>query len=308
METKNFIGKESIVIANLGNFNFIGKKCQIGSHENKTNVPTSIGNFCTIGNNVKIGDNVHIGNNVSISDWVKIENNCRIGNNVTIEYGAEIQESNNIQYNCIIEAGVFLGKGNYIGASSVIKSAIKRNYGDRTIVGEDVYTGENVIIGRNVSIARKNVLPPLDEQMFSTFLGSGVVLCDNVQIDDVVEIGANCVVNASVKIGAGAKIESGCVVGQNVVPFARVKNNVVYGVSKQALAENLDFGSEDLNVFGTVEDMVICASRAGTANRAIEKIAWLQGHGSYNDRAWKVVNDFLNGPQNGIDLMPFKKI
>jgi UDP-3-O-[3-hydroxymyristoyl] glucosamine N-acyltransferase len=151
------------------------------------------GPFSSIGKNCKIGTSVYIGSNVSIGNNVKIGNNSKIHSNVTIESNVIIGDE------CEIFAGAVIGSDGFGYAHDKDNSWIKIPQTG------SVKIGDNVDIGANTTIDRGAI--------------DDTVISDGVKIDNLVQIGHNCIIGEKtiiagcVGIAGSAKIGRNCMIG-----------------------------------------------------------------------------------------------
>lgn len=154
-----------------------------------------IDDTAVIGSNCSIGSAVSIGRNCILNGEVRIGNGATIGHNVIIYGNVEIGKNCIIKDNAIIGAQGF----NYIfdGEKKIIIPSLGK-----------IIIEENVHIGSNSSIE----LPKFDETRIKSY----------VKIDDLVNIGSNCVVNENACIIAGSILCHGVSIGKNSLVGAGV--------------------------------------------------------------------------------------
>ena len=119
-----------------------------------------------------------------------------------------IAEESEIDPTAVIYPNAFIGKYVKIGKNSrILAGAV---IGDRTIIGDNVIIGPNTTLGHNAFYYKRK--PEGYDRMHT---------CGWVQIEDNVEIGANCTIDAGVsgdtKIGRGTKIDNMVHVGHDTV-------------------------------------------------------------------------------------------
>jgi UDP-3-O-[3-hydroxymyristoyl] glucosamine N-acyltransferase len=159
---------------------------------------------CKLGQDIFIGPNVFIEENVSIGDGVVIhagviiESDIVIGDNSIIHPNVVIKTNTIIGKNCTIYAGCVLGSDGFGYAKDNDKwFAIPQ-------IGK-VILGDNVDIGSNSTIDRG----ALDD----------TIICSGVKIDNLVQIGHNCIIGENtiiagcVGIAGSAKIGKNCAIG-----------------------------------------------------------------------------------------------
>jgi UDP-3-O-[3-hydroxymyristoyl] glucosamine N-acyltransferase len=159
---------------------------------------------CKLGQNIFIGPNVVIEENVSIADGVTvhagviIESDNIIGDNSTIHPNVVIKTNTIIGRNCTIYAGSVIGSDGFGYAKDNDKwFAIPQ-------IGK-VIVGDNVDIGANSTIDRGT----LD----NTIISSGVKIDNLVQIGHNCVIGENTIIAGCVGIAGSAKIGKNCAIG-----------------------------------------------------------------------------------------------
>ncbi|MFZ9495855.1 MAG: UDP-3-O-(3-hydroxymyristoyl)glucosamine N-acyltransferase [Candidatus Methylopumilus sp.] len=159
---------------------------------------------CKLGQNIFIGPNVVIEENVSIADGVTvhagviIESDNIIGDKSTIHPNVVIKTNTIIGRNCTIYAGSVIGSDGFGYAKDNDKwFAIPQ-------IGK-VIVGDNVDIGANSTIDRGT----LDD----TIISSGVKIDNLVQIGHNCVIGENTIIAGCVGIAGSAKIGKNCAIG-----------------------------------------------------------------------------------------------
>ena len=159
---------------------------------------------CKLGQNIFIGPNVVIEENVSIADGVTvhagviIESDNIIGDKSTIHPNVVIKTNTIIGRNCTIYAGSVIGSDGFGYAKDNDKwFAIPQ-------IGK-VIIGDNVDIGANSTIDRGT----LDD----TIISSGVKIDNLVQIGHNCVIGENTIIAGCVGIAGSAKIGKNCAIG-----------------------------------------------------------------------------------------------
>jgi UDP-3-O-[3-hydroxymyristoyl] glucosamine N-acyltransferase len=159
---------------------------------------------CKLGKDIYIGPNVIIEENVSIADGVTIhagaiiESDNIIGSYSTIHPNVVIKTNTIIGKNCTLYAGAVIGSDGFGYAKDNDKwLAIPQ-------VGK-VVLGDNVDIGSNSTIDRG----ALDD----TIISSGVKIDNLVQIGHNCIIGENTIIAGCVGIAGSAKIGKNCAIG-----------------------------------------------------------------------------------------------
>jgi UDP-3-O-[3-hydroxymyristoyl] glucosamine N-acyltransferase len=159
---------------------------------------------CTLGKDIYIGPNVIIEENVSIADGVSlhagviIESDTVIGDNSIIHPNVVIKKSTVIGKNCTLYAGAVIGSDGFGYAKDSDKWLSIPQIGK-------VLVGDNVDIGSNSTIDRG----ALDD----TIISGGVKIDNLVQIGHNCIIGENTIIAGCVGIAGSAKIGKNCAIG-----------------------------------------------------------------------------------------------
>ena len=159
---------------------------------------------CKLGKDIYIGPNVIIEENVSIADGVTvhsgviIESDNVIGGHSTIHPNVVIKTNTIIGKNCTIYAGAVIGSDGFGYAKDNDKWLAIPQIGK-------VVLGDNVDIGSNSTIDRG----ALDD----TIISSGVKIDNLVQIGHNCIIGENTIIAGCVGIAGSAKIGKNCAIG-----------------------------------------------------------------------------------------------
>ena len=159
---------------------------------------------CKLGKDIYIGPNVIIEENVSIADGVTvhsgviIEGDNVIGGHSTIHPNVVIKTNTIIGKNCTIYAGAVIGSDGFGYAKDNDKWLAIPQIGK-------VVLGDNVDIGSNSTIDRG----ALDD----TIISSGVKIDNLVQIGHNCIIGENTIIAGCVGIAGSAKIGKNCAIG-----------------------------------------------------------------------------------------------
>ena len=156
--------------------------CKLG-----TNV--DIAENVVLGENVEIGDNTSIASNTVICDNVIIGKNCRIASNITISYSM-------IGNDCIIHSGARIGQDGF-GFAPSAKGITKIAQLGRVIIGDNVEIGANTCIDRGAI--------------------NDTVIGDNTKIDNLVQIGHNCIIGRSCFICGQVGLAGSTIVGDGVM-------------------------------------------------------------------------------------------
>ena len=151
-----------------------------------------------------ISPNVVIGQNVSLADGVVVGAGCFIGDNVVVGKNTQLQANVTICANCVIGANCNLAAGAVIGADGFGYANQDGAWVKIPQVGR-VLIADNVDIGANTTIDRG----ALDD----------TVIEQGVKLDNLIQIGHNCVIGehtviaGCVGIAGSAKIGRRCRIG-----------------------------------------------------------------------------------------------
>ena len=174
---------------------------------------------CKLGKDIYIGPNVIIEENVSIADGVTvhagaiIESDNIIGSHSTIHSNVVIKTNTIIGKNCTLYAGAVIGSDGFGYAKDNDKWLAIPQIGK-------VVLGDNVDIGSNSTIDRG----ALDD----TIISSGVKIDNLVQIGHNCIIGENTIIAGCVGIAGSAKIGKNCAIGgaAMILGHLSITNNV----------------------------------------------------------------------------------
>ena len=152
----------------------------------------SIGALVVIGDNVVLGENVVIGHGCVIENDVVISSNTRLEPNVTIKHHCEIGE------NCHIFSGAVIGSDGF-GYAEEAGVWLKIPQVGRVVIHANVDIGANTTVDRGA----------LDD----TIIEEGVKLDNLIQIGHNCVIGAHTVIAGCVGIAGSARIGRHCKIG-----------------------------------------------------------------------------------------------
>lgn len=138
-----------------------------------------VGRDCHIMPGVFIGNNVHIGDNTILYPNVIVYRDCRIGSD------------------CIIHAGSVIGSDGFGFATTRLGTHVKIYQNGNAVIGDDVEIGANVTIDRAVF--------------------SSTVVKDGVRIDNLVQVGHNCVIGEYSVLVSQVGLAGSSRLGRNVV-------------------------------------------------------------------------------------------
>ena len=167
---------------------------------------------------VKINANTKVGKNTVIHAGAFIGKNCQIGDNCVIYSNASIYDNVTIGNNAIIHSSAVIGSDGF-GFEKNKNHWQKLPHVGKVIIGDDVEIGSNTSIDRAC--------------LTETVIGSGV------KIDNLVQIGHNCIIDEHTVIAAGSLI-GGSAVGKNciIAGDVSVKDNVSIGDNSIVLAKS----------------------------------------------------------------------
>lgn len=189
----------------------------------------TIGPNCVIGKNCRIEEGVTIEANTAIQDNVQIGKLTKIYPNVTLYKDTEIGQ------NCIIHSGVVIGADGFGYLEGEDGSFDKIPQIGNVIIMNNVEIGSNTCVDRAV--------------VGSTIIGNGV------KIDNLVQIGHNCVIGdntaivAQTGLGGSTKIGKGVRLGGQVglAGHLEITDGVMIaaqsGVNKSVKTKGMYFGS-----------------------------------------------------------------
>ena len=149
----------------------------------------SISPYVYVGSNTSIGDETFIGSNSHIGE------NVIIGKNVTIHSNVYIGDGVKIGNNCEIFSGAKLGTDGFGYARDKDKKWVKIPQAGSVVIGNYVDIGSNTTIDRGTL---KNT-----------------VIHDGVKIDNLVQIGHNCIIGENTIIAGCAGIAGSALIGKN---------------------------------------------------------------------------------------------
>jgi UDP-3-O-[3-hydroxymyristoyl] glucosamine N-acyltransferase len=157
-----------------------------------------LGQDVYIGPNVVIDENVSLGDNVVIHAGSIIESDSAIGNASVIHPHVVIKANTIIGKNCILYAGCIIGSDGFGYAKDDSKWLAIPQIG-RVLLGDNVDIGSNSTIDRGA----------LDD----TIISSGVKIDNLVQIGHNCLVGENTIIAGCVGIAGSAKIGKNCAIG-----------------------------------------------------------------------------------------------
>lgn len=164
--------------------------------ENEGKEP-SIGKNVTIMPNSYVGKNTIIGNNVTIMSGAFVGDNVKIGDGTIIYPNVCIYRDCILGENCIIHAGTVIGSDGFGFAHTKDGRHIKIYQNGNVLIGNDVEIGSNTTIDRAV-------------------FGSTIIK-DGSKIDNLVQIGHNCILDENCIIVSQVGISGSTKLGRNVV-------------------------------------------------------------------------------------------
>ncbi|MCG1036992.1 UDP-3-O-(3-hydroxymyristoyl)glucosamine N-acyltransferase [Polaribacter sargassicola] len=168
-----------------------------------------LGKGCKIGANTYLGKNVVLADNVTIYSNVSIFDDTVIGNNTTIWSGTVIRERSVIGSYCIFHNNVSIGADGF---------GYRPSDDGRGLV-KIIHIG-NVVIGNAVEIGANSCV---DRGKFSS-----TILGDGCKIDNLVQIGHNCVLGKCCIMAGSSGLAGSVTLGDGVIigGSASIKDHV----------------------------------------------------------------------------------
>lgn len=199
-------------------------------------IPAKIDETVQINKSSKIGVNVTIRQNSFVGSEVEI------GENTVLLQNVILYENVKVGNNCIIKANSVIGGENF----NFIKGANKLERFPQ--IGK-VIIEDDVVIGANTTIEKGTLK--------NTIIKSGV------KIDDLVQIGSNCIIGKNTQVAAGSIISKDVKIGNDVW----ISPNV-------SIRESIQIGSNSIIGLGSVviKDVPEYTIVAGNPSREIRKI------------------------------------
>ena len=145
--------------------------------------------YVFVDSNAMIGDDTFVGSNTHIGS------NAKIGKNVTIHSNVYIGDDVKIGNNCEIFPGARIGTDGFGYAREENKKWLKIPQTGSVIIGNEVDVGSNTTIDRGAI--------------------DNTVIHDGVKIDNLVQIGHNCIIGENSIIAGCAGIAGSAIVGKN---------------------------------------------------------------------------------------------
>lgn len=170
-----------------------------GTHETAVIHPTAhIPDTCSIGPMVVIGENVTLGEHVVITSGCVIENDVSIASGTRLEPNVVIKHHCEIGENCHLFSGVVIGSDGF-GYAEESGIWLKIPQVGRVIIQANVDIGANTTVDRGA----------IDD----TILEEGVKLDNLIQIGHNCVIGAHTVIAGCVGVAGSARIGKHCKIG-----------------------------------------------------------------------------------------------
>lgn len=149
---------------------------------------------CSIGHQVVIGDHVTLGESVVIGSGSVIESHVVIAENSKLEANVTIKHGSVIGKRCNIFSGAVVGSDGF-GYAEEAGQWIKIPQVGRVIIGDDVDIGANTTVDRGA----------LDD----------TIIEDGVKLDNLIQIGHNCVIGAHTVIAGCVGIAGSAHIGRH---------------------------------------------------------------------------------------------
>jgi UDP-3-O-[3-hydroxymyristoyl] glucosamine N-acyltransferase len=165
------------------------------------------GNTAVVGKNSVIQNNAFLGKNTTIGSNTIIMANSTIGDNVTIGNNCIIYPNVTVYRDCIIGDSTIIHSGAVIGSDGFGFATDKAGNHIKIYQNGNVTIGDDVEIGANTTI---------DRAAFTS-----TIIEDKVHIDNLVQIGHNCVIKKGSVIAAQAGLAGSCNLEQYVVMGAQ---------------------------------------------------------------------------------------
>lgn len=167
----------------------------VGVHESavvhhSARIPKS----CSIGPYVVIGENVTLGENVVITSSCTIENDVSIGANTRLEPNVVIKHDCEVGENCHFFSGVVIGSDGF-GYAEESGKWLKIPQVGRVVIHANVDIGANTTVDRGA----------IDD----------TIIEEGVKLDNLIQIGHNCVIGAHTVIAGCVGIAGSATIGKH---------------------------------------------------------------------------------------------
>lgn len=156
-----------------------------------------IGEGSVVESNVFIADGSRIGKNCHIMPGAFVGTNAVIGDNTVLYPNVTVYRDCVVGSDCIIHAGTVIGSDGFGFATTKQGTHVKIYQNGNAVIGNDVEIGSNCTIDRAVF--------------------SSTVVEDGVRIDNLVQIGHNCVIGAYSVLVSQVGLAGSSTLGRNVV-------------------------------------------------------------------------------------------
>jgi UDP-3-O-[3-hydroxymyristoyl] glucosamine N-acyltransferase len=162
----------------------------------------TLGRDLSISSRVTIGRDSMIGDRVTLHSGVVIGGGCRVGNDTVIHPNVTVYDNCEIGSRCVIHAGAVIGADGFGFATDEEGRQLKLLHLGRVVIEDDCEVGANCTIDRG---------------------GFGdTVLRRGVKLDNLIQVGHNCVIGENTVIAAQAGFSGGTVMGRNCVVAGQV--------------------------------------------------------------------------------------
>jgi UDP-3-O-[3-hydroxymyristoyl] glucosamine N-acyltransferase len=171
---------------------------------------SEIGEGCQIGAGCYVGPKVVLGNNVTLYPNVTIFDESEIGSHTTIWSGSVIRERSRIGSHCILHINVSIGADGFgYRPREDGRGLLKIPHIGNVVIGDHVEIGANSCVDR--------------AKFSSTIIGDGC------KIDNLVQIGHNCVLGRSCIMAGNSGLAGSVTLGDGVVigGSASIKDHTV---------------------------------------------------------------------------------
>ncbi len=171
----------------------------------------TIGKGCKIGAGTYVGKSVVLGDNVILYPNVTVLDDTKIGKNTVIWSGTVLRERTEIGTDCILHNNVSIGADGFGYTNVPGKGLVKVPHIGNVILGNHVEIGANTCI---------------DKGKFSA-----TILGDGCKIDNLVQIGHNCVLGKFCIMSGASGLAGSVTLGDGVIigGSASIKDHVTIG-------------------------------------------------------------------------------
>ncbi len=209
------VANPKLAFAQILTYFYPPPKCQPGISSQATIGANFVGQDIEVGSFVNIGDNVTIGSGSIIAAGAFIGNNVTLGTNTIIHPNVVIREGTLVGNNVQIHAGTVIGSDGF-GYVAVQQQQLKIPQVGRVIIEDEVEIGANVAIDRattGVTLIKKGTkIDNLVQIGHNCIIGEDSVICGMVGIAGSAEVGDRVTLAGKVGVNGHIKIGSNSVV------------------------------------------------------------------------------------------------